>query len=387
MISFVLALGTAQAAPFVLLDRAEQRTPALEATLAPGTTVMTWSAMQDYPLAWDGTVTTTDCLTDPVSVAALTEQLERVESALAYMETGNAAGHVRQLKGSALCATAPLPAALLARAHYLSGMASYIDGKVEAARTSWRQAFLVDAALVWDDAFEPSGKPVFEEVRDQLQYEPTAKLRVFPDSAKLVLNGTAVAAGADLHEGRHFVQQPSRDHAAQLIETRSGVDAVAISFADFPTELEGVMDDTTMRRQLLRGLRILDMGDDLRVVAGQTAWTLPRGAADWTGQPWTGGPDPSAKTKATDSEANRSETSSASRTRDRKRRPLQLVGLGGAALGAAALAWSWAEYDNFQEFTVRTPDAEATYQRQRALWFSGVGLVVAGTGVALGGSF
>lgn len=385
MLLFGLLGSVALAGPFVLLEDMEQKTDALMETVSSDATVLEWSQLQGYPLVLDGVEDAERCRAGAVSLKTLEEHASKAESALSYMEMGNVVGHIRQLENASVCADGPVPAAMLARGEYLSGVAQFAEGEVDAAKASWRRAFLYDSALAWDDYIEPSGKETFESVREALGYEPTGRLILVPSDAEVTVDGQVRSSGDGLHAGPHFVQHNALGHAGHRFRSTPGEDVYAVSFKDFSAELSGTMGASASREALLRGLQIMGAGDDIRVVAGGQLWTIPVGAQQWSAQPWGEAPAARSKSAPDKKSAGRSRPASA----DASGRGRVVLGSSALAAGAASLAWSFVEYNKFNAYAAGDSfsDAEATWGRQRALWWTGVGASAAGAGILLSGAF
>ena len=65
------------------------------------------------------------------------------------------------------------------------------------------------------------------------------------------------------------------------------------------------------------------------------------------------------------------------------------MGSSALAVGATSLAWSVVEYNKFNSYAAGDSfrDAEATWSRQRTLWWTGVGASTVGAGILLSGAF
>lgn len=392
---WVLAIDLAVADPLVILNGPESKTKEVRGKAGDNAEFLTWAELREFPLAFGSVEESKSCLGVPIPLKDLKTSLKSAESAVAYLETKNAIGHVRQIQSSLVCVSEPVPTKLLARSSYIAGVAYNYDENLKLAKANWQQALMYDPSMVWDESIEPSGKPTFEEVKRNLESQATTRMIFMPKSASLTVDGQPLKSGDDIIAGEHFIQHNALGNQGHLIQTDMGTEVYVVSFADFSDDLGAVMADSTTSNELLKAMLMVQNKRDIRVVTATDYWYLPMGTTKWKSQalkyvPKSPKPSKVAQTVIENKVEPQPvvETATANVQRDHSK-ALKLVGASTMALGATSLIVANGYRNTFNEFErgVSKTDFNETFERQRMFWFAGTGLTVVGGGLMIGGTF
>ena len=391
---WVLAIDLAVADPLVILNGPESKTKEVRGKAGDNAEFLTWAELREFPLAFGSVEESKSCLGVPIPLKDLKTSLKSAESAVAYLETKNAIGHVRQIQSSLVCVSEPVPTKLLARSSYIAGVAYNYDENLKLAKANWQQALMYDPSMVWDESIEPSGKPTFEEVKRNLESQATTRMIFMPNSAQITIDGKQPKSGETIIAGEHLIQHDSLGHQGHLIETEMGTEAYVVSFADFPSDLGLVMAESVSRNEMLRALLMVQDIDDIRVVTATDYWYLPMGTTKWKSQELKYVPKaltPSRTAAKVIDEKTKVDTPSVTTKPSSSgiNKTLFYGGAGTVALGAASLIVANGYRNTFNEFErgVSKTDFNETFERQRVFWFAGTGLTVVGGGLMIGGTF
>ena len=391
---WVLAIDLAVADPLVILNGPESKTKEVRGKTGDNAEFLTWAELREFPLAFGSVEESKSCLGVLIPLKDLKTSLKSAESAVAYLETKNAIGHVRQIQSSLVCVSEPVPTKLLARSSYIAGVAYNYDENLKLAKANWQQALMYDPSMVWDESIEPSGKPTFEEVKRNLESQATTRMIFMPNSARITIDGKQPKSGETIIAGEHLIQHDSLGHQGHLIETEMGTEAYVVSFADFPSDLGLVMAESVSRNEMLRALLMVQDIDDIRVVTATDYWYLPMGTTKWKSQELKYVPKaltPSRTAAKVIDEKTKVDTPSVTTKPSSSgiNKTLFYGGAGTVALGAASLIVANGYRNTFNEFEkgVSEVDFNETFERQRLFWFAGTGLTVVGGGLMIGGTF
>jgi hypothetical protein len=153
------------------------------------------------------------CFGAPSTDASMRSSLERVERALAYMETDKAVAHIQVGEDAIRCLSEPGDAQRIARLAFLKGFVAAEEGDEAAARVAFELAHSVDRNVVWDEDFPPDAKPMFEAVGKEVAERAPRTVRLVPqpsdgvvwiDGQRQVLTDGLMS----LTPGKHLVQIP-----------------------------------------------------------------------------------------------------------------------------------------------------------------------------------
>ena len=139
---WVLAIDLAVADPLVILNGPESKTKEVRGKAGDNAEFLTWAELREFPLAFGSVEESKSCLGVPIPLKDLKTSLKSAESAVAYLETKNAIGHVRQIQSSLVCVSEPVPTKLLARSSYIAGVAYNYDENLKLAKANWQQALM-----------------------------------------------------------------------------------------------------------------------------------------------------------------------------------------------------------------------------------------------------
>ena len=181
--SLLLSMSTASAETLVILNSPDSKTKEVMGKVDDTAEFLTWSEIRTFPLAFGSVNDNKSCMGDPIPLKELKASLKSAESAVAYLETKNAIGHVRRIQSSLVCVNEPIPTSLLARSSYIAGVAYNYDENIPKAKANWQKALMYDSSMNWDDDIEPSGKAAFEDVKQNVNAQATTRMIFMPKSA------------------------------------------------------------------------------------------------------------------------------------------------------------------------------------------------------------
>lgn len=206
--SLLLASVPASASDLVLLAEGTDASRAAPGSDGGAVRVLSWA---DFLASQKPTARDLDlepCSGPPTSASEISALEDQAVRALNYMDFAAAGTALVAAQTAAVCATEPVPSTVLARTWYLQGMLAFVDGDEALAEQHWSAALVFNPGLQWDDAFEPSGKPVFESRRESSQRSASATVVLVPDEQHtLYVDGVPRFTGPNpLPGGRHLVQ-------------------------------------------------------------------------------------------------------------------------------------------------------------------------------------
>jgi hypothetical protein len=284
MITLLLALTAHAAAPLVLHGDdvpAEEATTRAAAVDGETASQISWASYQaSRPASIIGDSTLERCSGTPSTVAKVKEHLQRAQNSLDYMENDAALGHLRAAERATSCSTDRVAAETLARSQFLSGLIMFNEGKKDDARTAWRQALVVQPDLQWDPNFEPSGQPIFEDVRANMQYEAKAQLRVLPAAKDAVaLNGQTMDTTTEVMGGTHLLQVTDTETRTMWLKLTAGDSPTVLVPSLFPADLTALVNAPESRQALRETLSLLEKDRTIVVLTPDTAWKSTSGGA------------------------------------------------------------------------------------------------------------
>ena len=388
MVLTIMALSMfASAETLVILQAEESKTDALTQKVGSSADYIIWSELQDFPLAFSGIKDPKTCLGNPSSLEDLRTSLKSAESAVSYLETQNALGHVRQIENKLPCLTEAIPTDVLVRSNYIAGVAYHYDSKTDQARSAWRKALMYDPSLKWDDNIEPSGKGTFDDVKRSIQSQASTSLVLLPSNAQITIDGNHISNGDELIAGEHFVQHNKLNYQGHSITTEMGSDSFIISFADFPSDLAETMQEESNRQALLKGILLFQDKKDIRVVTSTEYWYLQMGTTKWKSESLS---DQSAVVAT----ANNSVTELPPSPSDpnslfKINKPFFYSGIAFLAAGGSAFMVAKSQLNQFNSYTLTPENRQSiqdAYDLNHTMVWTGTALTVVGGGLMLKGS-
>ena len=363
MLTLLLTLTAHATSPLVLHgDDVPDNEAGTRAAVVDGQTAstMSWAAYQaSRPATIVGDSTLERCRGAESTVTKVQEHLRKAQNSLDYMENESALGHLRAAERATVCATDRVAAETLAKTQFLNGIIMFNEGDKEKARTAWRQAFVVAPDLEWDSNFEPSGQPIFEDVRDNMQYEAKAELRVLPHpQGKAILNGAPVDTTVEAMGGTHLLQYTDTKTHTMWLNLAAGDTPAGVVPSLFSSDLTGLISTEDGRKALNESLGLIEPNRTIMVLTPKTSWKSTNGGA------W----QEIAKTSRRTASASGSKTVIWS----------VAAGLGVSSLGSLIAAGS--SHGKFQDRSTPESELEGLRSRTNAAYFASIGL---GTGAAV----
>ena len=341
------------------------------AEVDPNAQILLWSDVRYYPLMFTGVENPQQCTSLKTNVGQLEASLAKAEDAVNYIEIEKAISYIERIQKDMVCLNERIPSELISSTYFLLGVAHSYNDDDELASESWSQALLFTPDLKWDENIEPSKKPKFEETKEALERQTTARIMMIPQSAKLSLDGKPAEHSGDVFSGRHLLQQDSVNFQGYQFKTDSGNDVVVVSFADFPENLTDVMSNDTYKQEILLGLRMLEPDNDYRIIEGSQMWYLPSNSPRWSVVEAQGGKQKTTKQASPSG-----------------KKPLLYAGIGTLALGGMSFAIAKQKHDEFGDYSPESfIDAEKAFNLNRVSFFSGVGLTTVGSALIITGLF
>jgi len=151
------------------------------------------------------------CAGDSTTSAEIEGLIEKVDSAISFMEHDSARKLMRQIDAKLGCLSEPLLPSLGARGPYLGGIVALADDNKPEAWAHFNQAALLDPDIKWDENFAPEGKALFKGARTETISADGVEVFLLPPpvDGALRIDGKPIAAGTEVVElkaGRHLVQ-------------------------------------------------------------------------------------------------------------------------------------------------------------------------------------
>ena len=392
MVLTIMALSMmASADPLVILHGSDSKTDTLIQKVGPSAEYITWADLQEFPLAFSGITEHKTCLGNPASLEDLRSSLKSAESSVAYLETQNALGHVRQIENKLPCLTEAIPTDVLVRSNYIAGVAYNYDSKTDQAKAAWRKALMYNPNLSWDDNIEPSGKGAFDELKRTIQNQATTSLVLLPANAKLTVDGNQVSNGDSLIAGEHFVQHNKMAFQGHSITTEMGSDSFIISFADFPNDLTATMSEQANRQALLKGVLLFQDKSDIRIVTSTDYWYLQMGTTKWKSESLEAKPVATAVPEpSTAANAPLPQAPVENQPALKINKPVFLSGIGLLAAGGGAFLVAQNQAKLFDSTAAEQGNEDtinAAYRLNHTMFWTGTALSAVGGGLLIKGSF
>ena len=163
-----------------------------------------WQDVQKSPLSFYGVEPQGGCISVGKKNSEIQISLDKIVSLLNYVELEKALGHINRIENDFLCLQEIVPAEILSRSYYLSGITYHYMEDSEQATENWKQSLTFYPEAQWDDNIEPSGKPLFEQLQQDIETTASAQLSLYPSSAKITVDGITIENGANIPAGRQI---------------------------------------------------------------------------------------------------------------------------------------------------------------------------------------
>ena len=365
MLYFALALS-AFAEKLVVIESEDLLGTATE-MYRESSVILSWSEVQQYPLLFSNADVLGDCSVYPKKISDVETALNNVTAALDYMELEKADGHLLRVESNLRCLDEPVSPELLAKIYFISGLTHFYREEKEKTVEQWKQAYIFDATLGWDDQFEPSGKPLFEETLSDLKLTAQSTIVIFPSTAAINVDGHLRNTSSNIDSGKHLVQHGSPIQS-YLIEVGEAQDFQIVSFRDFPEELSVVMQNEQKRAELAKALQLGMDYSDYAVLTKDHQWTILPNSTNWRSIPLD--------------DKRKSVAASSSDLGNKRNLPLLYASVGTATLSALSFYLAGQKYT---EFMTTIEEAEAIKNQNNAYFFTGIGLGVVTGGLVIAG--
>ena len=364
MMLFWLLNTHALAEQMMILQSEENRSVA-NTYYAEADVSLSWSDLQNYPLKFSNVVSGAACSVYPKAVKDVRASLEKVVGALNYMELDQADGHMLRVEGNLRCLNEVVSAELLSEVYFTSGLTHYYRQNESKVAEQWAQAYAFNDQIAWDDRYEPSGKPLFEQTLSGVQFSAKSTLVALPSSLEVTVDGKVSANGTELHSGKHLIQYGTPMHS-HLIDVQEASDFYIIGFDAFSSDLNTVMSDEQSRNDLLKALQLGTPYNDFVVITETDSWTVIPGSSDWK----------SATFKDL-------EKSQAVLVDSKRQRPhLAFASLGTATVSALSF---YLARQTYKDYMTSIDGLEELEQRNHTYVVSGVGLGIVSGGLLVAG--
>ena len=284
MVTLLLSLTAYAASPLVLhgddvpKEGAVSRAATVDGEVA---NQVGWASYQaSRPTSVIGESTLDRCTSSPSTIEKVNAHLQKAQNSLDYMENEAALGHLRAAERATGCSTEMVTADILAKSQFLHGLVLFNEGKKADARAAWRQAFVAKPDLQWDPNFEPSGQPTFEDVRDNIQYEAKAQLRVLPVAQDAVfLNGQSIDSSIEVMGGKHLLQVTDAETKSMWLELSAGASPTVLVPSLFADNLTELVSTAESRKTLGDTLHLMEKDRTIVILTPDTAWKSTSGGA------------------------------------------------------------------------------------------------------------
>ena len=361
----LLLLSTQAFADQLVVLQSEERRVIANTYYSNADMIIPWSDLQRYPLKFSNATSTGDCSVYPRTLEDVGASLSSVKSALNYMELDQADGHLIRVEGELRCLNEAVSADLLSQVYFISGLTHYYRQDEEKAKEHWKQAYALNEELTWDDTYEPSGKPLFEQTLNGIKFSAKSTLLTLPSTLQVTVDGEVSSNASLLHSGKHLLQYGEELHS-HLIDVQEASDFYVIGFDAFAPDLNVVMQDKQSRTELLKALELGTPYNEYVVITESASWTLIPGSMDWSSTTFE----------------NLAE-SQTSLVKTKKTRPhLSFTAIGTASLSALSFYLAGQTYDKYM---TSVDGLEALEQQNQTYILSGVGLGIVSGGLLVAG--
>jgi hypothetical protein len=315
------------------------------------------------------------CPLTPSTRDSVQAAIRDVESSLTLLELDTAQQKLDHAVTVVTCLRDLVDPAQVGRIYYLAGLLAWYRQDEALARDDWRQAHVLDEGLTWDPQFAPDGEPLFIDARDALVDEAFAVIELIPESDVIHLDGKPVTARdgyVRVDGGVHFLQVGLEPALTVGISLETGTQSAVVLPSELRDDLLGWPLDGR-GESLSKLLRLgLEDGQEVIVVRGDGVLRTTVGRSGWeTLKEPTPPPEPELPTAPPPPGR------------------MLLVAGGGAVLGGGAVSVASALQARgaSKAADLATSDAEferleTRYRNAAVSTYLGLGLVVAGVGVA-----
>ncbi len=218
------------------------------------------------PVRVEGAADLVWCAGEPISLATVTEQVERAENHIAYMEHDTAGELLERITVEFACIAAPTDPALIARVFFLQGLLHHRAGLESEAVTSFQRALTAEPELTWDEAFPPRARGLFDRTVATWKEMPPAHVSVVPNGT-IRLQGREHSTG-EVAPGTYVIEVAGASGTVEFVAGTS----VRIIVPTFLQEF-GTVDGPAFRDALSA---VLPTAPLLVVQAGRV-WSLEGG--------------------------------------------------------------------------------------------------------------
>jgi len=367
MLTLFFMINPAVAEQLVIYSSQENLNSELQPQLDEDAEKVLWADVQNFPLNFHGVTPKGKCVGIAKTTKEIEESLNKVVSALNYLELEKAVGHVNRIENDFLCLEEIVPAEILSRSYFLSGVTYYYDEDMDKTTEEWKQAITLNPSVEWDDQIEPSGKKLFTTIKEEVQTVATAQLVLYPSNSKVVLDGKERMSGDDIPAGRHLAQHETTKMKSYWIEVEPGNDVTMIALSSFD-KLDTLMADSNGQQEILTALSLVRPDTDIRIITEQDLWYVPTGSDNWS--------------KVDLQQAIKDNPNST--VKNTKAKALLISSAASLALGGTSFVMAKKSHDQY--LATEDPVAANNIYAMNRLWFySGIGLGVSAGGLLVGG--
>ena len=208
----------------------ESSLPQAKSIYSENSTILVWSSLQRYPLKFSNATQAGECSVYSKSIEDVTSALANVQTALDYWELDKADGHLLRVEGNLRCLNEIASSQLLSEVYFVSGLTYFQRKDEKNAIAQWEQALTFDDQLKWNEAYEPSGKPLFEQTSYELTFSAKTNLIPLPNTMSMTVDGSETNGVTPLYAGKHLVQHGDEIHS-YLIDVKEATDVYVVGFS------------------------------------------------------------------------------------------------------------------------------------------------------------
>ena len=346
----------------LVVIESESSLPEAKSIYSEDSTVLVWSTLQRYPLMFSNATQTGECSVYPKSINDVQSALANVQTALDYWELEKADGHLLRVEGNLRCLNEIVSDQLLSEVYFVSGLTYFQRQDETNAVAQWVQALTFDDQLKWDDAYEPSGKPLFEQTSYGLTFSAKTNLIPLPSTMSVTVDGSEANGTTTLYSGKHLVQYGDEIHS-YLIDVEEAADVHVVGFSAFEDDLGSVMASELSRKEYLKALKYGTDFTEFVVMTDSESWTPIPGGTDWD---------------KTNLELLKQQT-----LVEKTRRPsLMIASIGTVSLSALSFYFAAQKFDDYMNGVNNLDQIESA---NHLYFLTGIGLGVASGGLLVAG--
>ena len=148
---------------------------------------------------------TKTCTTDKRNLSDIQSAVTVMHNMLNYVETDKFSKQISLIHEMLLCTSDIISSKLLGEILYLEGLMYFYQGNETLAINAFQRSLSINTELSWNDAFDPSGKELFDKAQQTLKITNPTIVDIHSQNA-VYIDGQKYKTNTRLYPGYHIAQ-------------------------------------------------------------------------------------------------------------------------------------------------------------------------------------